>query len=286
VGRTGSLLAVLARLPGVIVLEIPDVFWNAILQATFSSWTTQSRRCDLGGFCLDLTATKSPQVNFVKFIKTPIKTAALAVAVTGVLPAFLTACEHDACYQPAKTSNSIRYVVYVRKPIRSDSVQTSRPATPTVMAVDAGQSYRMTGEKYGIDIGSVVLAIGAAGIQSAEIECDVHSWSDQEITFQVPPLRLKQEVQGELRIVMPDGSVSVSKAIRLQGLRISVSKPVVEEPAVPTSAVSAPVKIEPVLESLSPPLISYDEPPILGAPLPPTGIQGAAGTEVQWGEEL
>jgi hypothetical protein len=69
-----------------------------------------------------------------------------------------------------------------------------------------------------------------------EIPCDIHTWSAQEVTFQMPTIRLRRPTQAKLNIVSPSGDAIVSKAVVLRGLQTEVAQPTLEplhQPNVP-----------------------------------------------------
>ena len=108
---------------------------------------------------------------------------------------------------------------------RNPSVQQPSASSDAV-DLDAGASYRLTGGGYGVQLGNIVLSVG-----SLELDCDVLTWSDGEVTFQVPPLKMKRPTSGELHVVASNGRSVSSKPIRFRGIVVQQRLPV--EPVAP-----------------------------------------------------
>jgi hypothetical protein len=158
---------------------------------------------------------------------------------------------------------STQYVVFLKRP---DSTFRNRPTTKRVtqpnppMTVDAGASYRMTGHQFGNTIGSVLLTTGGV-----EIQCDIHTWSANEVTFQMPSLRLSRATKATLEIVVPSGEAVVSKPILLRGLQIEIAKPTLEpilEPAISESVLDASVHQSTSAQPLSGSTIHTEDAPL------------------------
>ena len=159
----------------------------------------------------------------------------------GALLSPASACEpaSDHC----ETNYRARYV-YVPRVVIPKRHTAKKPAA---MQMEAGASYRLAGGDYGIDLGSIVLQVG-----ELEFECDVLTWSSDEVTFQVPALKMKRITDGSLNIVSINGRLLTSKPIRLKGI-------VVER--------SAPIQVVPPAEILEP-LPSTSSPVIEAFPSP------------------
>ncbi|MGB7342811.1 MAG: hypothetical protein WBD20_01240 [Pirellulaceae bacterium] len=129
---------------------------------------------------------------------------ALATLLTGSATFSATACDRAATqrYPSTHQNRTVHYVV-VRRAVQ----------TPEREVVDAGVSYRLTGESFGLSIGDVVLQIG-----DAQIQCDVQTWAHHEVTFGVPPLKMTREVMAELKIISPRGRILLSKDVRVRGI--------------------------------------------------------------------
>ncbi len=193
----------------------------------------------------------------------------LAIASVAVLSfsQFGNACDYESnqCYskQHAQCAgSSVRYYVVPRRNIQSsrDTQQRLKPAQATARPlVESGVGYRLTGRNYGIQLGSVVLSIGAI-----ELECEILSWAGDEVTFRVPPLTLKKEVDATLAVATADGVKLTSKNIRLRGTVLQRAE-ATETPR----ATEAPQATETIEPFLAPPAPFQQSPSIIDSPPAP-----------------
>ena len=143
-------------------------------------------------------------------MKNPALSVVLSLVSFAAVAAPATACG------PSENQSSChtRYVYIPRVAVLKQHAPERHVAQkPAAMEVEAGASYRMAGGEYGLNLGSIVLQVG-----DVEIECDVLTWSNNEVTFQVPPLKLKRVTAGSLNIVSASGRRITSKSIHLKGV--------------------------------------------------------------------
>ena len=139
-------------------------------------------------------------------MKTTLRRLCLATLMTSTIMRSALACDT----KPATSQvRSIGYVV-LAKP--SKCVKRSHQPPPVMSSMESGSSYKLSGRIYGTQVGSVTLDVGAA-----EIECQVQSWSNDEVAFSVPPLSLRRDVVANLIVRSASGHAVASKTVRLQG---------------------------------------------------------------------
>ncbi len=186
-----------------------------------------------------------------------ISKLAIALIVVTSCSQISAACETDSnlCYSSQRSTQysgsrkpTVRYYIVPPRATHSSRTATKprvgnqNQRTTNLPIVETGASYRLSGHNYGIQLGSISLNVG-----EIEIECDVLTWAADEVTFSVPPLKLKNEVVGELAIRTPAGRTVSVKTVRLRGVTIQQQpvpsdtiEPIPAPPVVPAPSITVP----------------------------------------------